>query len=589
MKKILKMITSFSLALAVIFSCNACFASATPGGGGGNGGGTGNVVIGGGRPNYDDMFDYDSGYVQPDLDPNKMITLTMDPNSPIKFAGGSDTLVIKTRSKLEQGNFDVSKLADPTTFLGIAEKNEKGEFTKARDFENYSVPYNDVTVLPYFKDPEGYSHINLGSGTGDKFNAASTSGSFKTSGTLKFIENAIVSGGEGYMPVKGGIISETSKVTMDSAFRIDSSFTVVKDTVYEFVYNFCNLSDKSVYFNLYQVSGGTDSSNRYRIDVDLKPGQSATYIGQYKLGANGNFLTYMVADDDMDNVKLAISAAVKATELKEPETINKLGKNTLTLAPGFGLTFEDGTTEKEVLENDPLPVIKGGKASEGYVIGGWYNFLRPNQFWNATPYELRDKGTGTTGVSVSPFKMPIRRTTIAPFYTKADLRPLIAASGNGIDNAGADCIAKRSTVMFDTDIGKQLGAVIDFSTPAFDGTPATGSKKGMFRLSTNCAQESKPASPGVLPAGTHRFYFTFINMGEQDLKFIAHQVISMTNLIPGADTGEITLKPGESWTGSIEVTLTAINNNALTIIKVLEDVTDAKLGILMWKSPSVIA
>lgn len=585
MKKIFKKLLAFSIIASTLITCSACVDN-KPDDGGEQTGGVGNVLMGGERPNYDEMFDYESGYIKPDFDPNKVVTLTIDADSPVKFKDGTKTISRKVNTKLTIDDFDLSGVSSSRTFMGLSTKDNRGYFINANDLENYAVPYNDSTILPYFDVEEGYDWVNVGSGTGNKYNGASLSGSFKTSSSLSYIDDSVIKGGTDSAPQRGGIISETGSITIDSAFRLDSTYTVVANTVYEFKYNFSNMGDNPVSFNLYQVSSGSEYgsgslayTSRYRIDVDLEPGESASYKGQYKLGSNGNFLTYMVADSSMRDIRLGISMSAKATTLTEPDNPAVITTSTLSLSEDSGMTFAGGSTSVKLNENDALPKVNYTITDPNIELAGWYNVDNPAQIWSELSYELRD--VAAKGVAVEKFAMPSRNTTIAPFFANKTTRQLIAGSRSGIDYNGTGTTVTRTTTTITTAIGKQVGTEFTIKSPAYDGTgsPALGT----FRFVTSCA-ESATAS-GALKAGTHTFNFTFVNLGEETIKFSAHQVVSYANVIEGVESGVIELKSGESWSGSMTVTLTGANNNALTIIRLLQAQTNAKLGVVMTKNP----
>ena len=838
MKKIMSTLMCCCLAVCLAFLATGCDGT-TDDGGSDDPGGVGNVMQGGERPNYDEMFDFESGYTPPDpRDPNKMVTLRMDERSPVTFAGGERSVSVKYNTVLSAEDFELTGVAEGRELQGLSDLNAKGEYNFARDLETFRVPYDDTTILPYFSAPVGYEQLNVGSTRTFNFDSIK-SGSFKKNGTIKHSANVIVAGGEGSYPELGVAITETSRIEFDSAFRTDTAYPVTGDTVYAFKYNFENMGTETIHLNAYQINGSGEHTssykNRYRINIDLEPGESMSADYQFKPGGNGNnnALTYVVSNDDMDNMILGMSMSAAVTELKEPETVNPTTEYTLTLG-GEGVTFADGTKAVQLLERDTLPAVTNnngyadiigwydvndpsnvwnnssfelrdkkdnaagsapvprftmpaenmtiapllskretralipasaalectdgvsceragtkifntvadngiaasvgaefayrGKAggsftlatscasaigsdsalkntehtfdyifkntgsetvtfaayqvnadavridgastgeitlaagesravsvaaalyasadaytvielgkdqadaklgivtaknsydkfeltiggedvsfegggSIAYVgdgmplpsvvnnktdadIAGWYNVDEPGSFWRHAETMLRDKNpSGTTGKEVTRFAMPGQNTTIAPFFVAKGQRPLIPASGNGIDNASKDMAVKRETKLFETEIGTQLGAELSFAGSKYDG-PAVGNAgsatTGRFRVVSSAAE--KNTLTGALKAGDHTFDFWFKNTGEETVEFTAYQVISMSNLLAGKNTGAITLAPGETWTGSITVTLAGANNNAMTFITLGRDQAAAKLAMVLSKS-----
>lgn len=259
---------------------------------------------------------------------------------------------------------------------------------------------------------------------------------------------------------------------------------------------------------------------------------------------------------------------------QKPVDLNK----TLTLSADAGVTFAGGSKTAQILAGSSMPAVINN--NQGTDIAGWYNVDNISSFWKQVPV-LRDKHpivSTQNGTPVPDFIMPQENLTIAPFLVEAGRQPLITASSH-FDNVSTGVTYLRAgTRLFQTDIGMQIGAEINYSGPA-----STAESNGRFRFLTSCAAVDQIGEPGLITAGTHTFYFWFTNLGEETLKFQAYQVSTGTTIISAAKTDEITLTPGQSAKASITLDLTQ-NRNAMTIIYLRQAQTGAKLGIVMSKN-----
>lgn len=538
----------------------------------------GNIMQGGERPNYDEMFDFESGYTPPNpLDPNKMVTLSVDEKSPVLFANGEKTLYVKYNTPLTVEHFDLSGVEEGRELQGLSDRNEKGEYNFARDLESFRVPYNDTTIIPYFNAPVGYQQLEVGSSRDFNFNNINT-GSFSTCGTIKMIDSAIISGGEGAYPELGAVINESSPITIGSAFRIDTVYPITdRDTVYAFKFNFENLGDTSIHMNSYQINSSSEHAssykNRYRVNIDLEPGERMSVDYHFMPnGTNGNALTYMVANDDMDRMTLGISMSATVTELTAPETVNPTTKYTLTLE-GNDIAFEDGGKTATLFERDMLPAVTNN--NEYSDIIGWQDVKNPSRIWNDSIFELRDKsGNGVGSSIVSRFTMPAENITIAPLFAKHETRALIPASSDLLSSDNVSC-ERMGTKIYntaaDTGVGNRVGAEFKYS----------GGEGGSFTLVTSCALSM--GSSSALKNTEHTFEYWFKNTGTESVTFTAHQVNSDGVKIPGSSMGEIVLAAGESKTVSVALALFA-STDAYTLIELGKNHSSAQLGVVISKN-----
>ena len=534
---------------------------------------TGNVLFGGDRPNYDDIFDYDADYIwSGSMDPDKVVKLTMDPSSPVKFAGGETTLSVKNGLPLTADDFDLSGLPENMEVAAIAEAEANGSFERAQKLQSYRVPYEDTTIMACVGG-KGYSVLDLGSGIqgGINHDVDQVPGSITQNKTIRLEQNKLIKNERGDFEL-GAVISEPNAITADSAFRIDSSFDVEANVVYEFRYVFENRGTEEIHLQGYQIGGGVEYrggasayKDRYRIDIELQAGESLTAIGQYKLSGNKNFLSYFVASESMRNgMKLGLSASVKKTALTEPETVNIVQKYDLTLAEGKDVTFADGKLTAEVNDGASFPVVVN--KNESVEIVGWYDVKNPSTVWESGAFELRGPSAALTGATrFNAFTMPTRDLTVAPIVAPTGYRPLIAAS-DSVTTYDGQAVAKRTGMqIFETDIGEQIGGLIDLS----------GTTGQYFRFVTSCSS---------LPAGDHTFRYIFFNLGETEISFKAHQVNTGVDTSTGKALNGgnvISIAPGQSVAVTVEDVSLTSNQNVMTFLSLADDCAAGKLGVVM--------
>ncbi|NLC16464.1 MAG: hypothetical protein GX756_01090 [Clostridiales bacterium] len=339
---------------------------------------------------------------------------------------------------------------------------------------------------------------------------------------------------------------------------------IVGGCEYTFNYNFVNLGEEDITFTAYQLQSqvNLETATKFVDKVTLEPGENLkTFVNLILDNNNANVMTLIVLDQDQEEAVLGM-------------TMSKVNKSvfTLSLAEDCGVTFEDGITSIQLVAGESLPNFIN---QTGKTIAGWYNVDNTSQFWKKTPYDVYDKHpniNNQNGVKVSDFAMPKGDTTIAPFFIEDDVQLLIPASSQ-TSNASTGVSHSRKTIIFETDLGMQLGAEVSYAGP----------QDGYFRLTTICGS-SDTDQMAIAAGGTYTFNFYFKNLGNETLKFTAYQVQGGTTMDETSkNTGLITLEPGESIRTSMTITLANKNKNALTVIKLEQAQTNAKLGVVMTK------
>lgn len=357
------------LSLCLLTTCavlgSACNSGAENGGGGGDTPGTGgqtsiyDAYENGGRPDYDGMFDYDSGYEATlPVDPNTKFTVTIG-EGPVTFADGSKSKEVVVTTILKAEDFDFSRIPENRTFRGLALIGQDGAAAGTLDLENGFMVMQDIHVLPYYNAEEGYTSLQLGSGANSKYNTDLVPGDFtahaKAGGYITLQENQLVKGGdEGYAEL-GLVVNDSGLLTAGSAIRFDTKYgETIAAGIYRFSYNFENKGTSALHISGYNISASSEYKaaggyyayeSRYRMDIDLEPGESVRFTPQYNLGSNGNALTYLVLDKDVEGLSLGISIAYKkvedATEPENPAQDPYGEKATITLELPAGFTVSD--------------------------------------------------------------------------------------------------------------------------------------------------------------------------------------------------------------------------------------------------------
>lgn len=282
------------------------------------------------RPNFDEEFDYDSGYVpQP---PATEFTVTIAESDKVTFKDGSSSKRFDAGEGVTLDMFSVSDevVADGRTFIGFGLLGNNGEMSGTVDLtgDNAVTFREDVTLVPYFSASAGYTQLTM-----NRFNTASLVGEFVShynAGTATATPGQVVRGGE--YAVSGGLmLKDPDPVYAGSSLRFDTSYLggdSVPAGVYGFEYNFDNSGKTDLHLSVYQVSMGTDytkgdylyETKHYRLDITVGAGESVTAYGQYALEANGNALTYVVFENDCPQLSLGVSVAYRAIEdAEEPE------------------------------------------------------------------------------------------------------------------------------------------------------------------------------------------------------------------------------------------------------------------------------
>ena len=136
---------------------------------------------------------------------------------------------------------------------------------------------------------------------------------------MKYSTGHIVSGGESGQAAQGVTLSDSLPVKAGSIIRFDSKRTAGTGK-YEFSYAFENRGNSDLKLSVYQINASSEyrglkfayENSRYRVEINLKPGESITKLGQYDLGSNGNWLTIIVIEQDVESFEFGVAIGYKS-------------------------------------------------------------------------------------------------------------------------------------------------------------------------------------------------------------------------------------------------------------------------------------
>lgn len=529
------------------------------------------------RPDYDSMFDYDSDYTpQPPDSEVTPIIVTLPNDSIITFANGSRSKEVDPNSSFKEEDFDFSKVEEGRHLEGFAlYTTEDGDFKGTFALSDLKAPKKDITIKPYFAAKDGYTSLDIGSGSSSKFNYDQVPGSITENKTIKYASDVLVDGGKNGYTEKGVSFTETSYVDINSAMRLDTKASIDEEAIYEFTYNFANLGSTTIYLDGYQISasaeykGKYDYESRYRMDIDLEPGESKSFTAQYKLGKNSNALTYFVADRTMQNgFALGMSMAFKKTTLteidskyiSEPEKATT-GKVKLQLPDGITV---DGFEEDQVA-GKPITVPSDDQISNttGREIDGWYIVDDPIK-----------------AITSSTVVSDIKEYTIAPYFASNYGETLQAGTnskGNLPDYAGhtledgtlddgddAEMVFKAKDTIVDGLIAKNFSSSYKFS------------KGDYFRILTGTTISSNIK---------YKFHYVLKNNSSKDISLTTYQVLGGKKISPeeGASSYQSVIAANSSVEFDLEIKSESANSNAITIFVFDEAADGLDLDIALAK------
>lgn len=534
------------------------------------------------RPDYGNEFDYDSEYEPlPPPDDNKTYVLSFrdGDNSPVKFKGGKSSIELKANAKLTIDDLEVTDVG--RTLAGFAILSESGDSSDSISLDSFAMPRRDTVIYPYFGVSQGYTKLNIGSGQGSKFNFDTVPGDFHLDDEDKGLKqnifykgNVVVSGdiAKGGYSELGARIDSDVNAKADSAIRLDTKREPITDGTsphnFEFLYNFENFGDTSINLNLWQINAsseykvGKGYETRPHIDIELEAGESTTLNLKDYIGKNGNFLTYIVLEEDLTGgLHLGMSMSAKVLE-DDPDPVEKKGIIKLDLPEGVTV---NGFTEEQLVDTPvTVPTANQITNTTGRKILGWYvkgsnavvdNYLRvTEQGFTICPYFDAKEGRKVTFL----YREDSGNTGIC----KPDYFGKVSEIGSGVDNPDYDDTLFTAEAEF---ADYQKGTRLTY--------PKALKKDDYFRC----------LSLGAVEANVdYEFIYEIKNNGTDVFKFKAYQVASKNNITEesGATSSEsITIEAGKTQTVRIRNNFKSSNINSMVIFVLEQDMSKLDIGV----------
>lgn len=531
----------------------------------------------GSRPDFGSDFDYDSTYVPGEVpDVNLEVTLTLSEKSPITFKDGTRTKNAKINSKLTMDDFDMSAVPESRSLEGFASYNSDGELQGTFTLDSFAVGKIDLTLLPFFTADSSYTSLTIGSGSVKKFNFDKVPGSITENGTIQYEADALVYGGKDSFVEKGARFIETSPITLGSGLRLDTTSSLITDdsAVYEFVYNFENYGTTAIHLDAYQIAASAEYKGqykyeeRYRMDIDLEPGESCHYVAQYSLTSNKNALTYMVADRTMSSgMDLGMSMSMKKTTLTQPETVSEpeaatTGKVKLKLPKGIDVKDfnEDQTAGRTIT----VPTDDQITNNTGREILGWYIVSDTGFSYVSSSTTVSD----TEEITIAPYFNSTHGETLYPAKTRnnvPDYHGLIDSEGTFTEDDTMTENFVGTEKLIDDVPGLNL---------KYNGSLVTNN---YFRLLTAAGKD------GITAGHIYRFHYSIKNNSSSSLSFTMNQVQSGKSL-ENAVSNKVTLESNASTEFDIEITLANKNTNIMSLFVMDDAITNMDMDIQIAKT-----
>ena len=465
----------------------------------------------------------------------------------------------------------------------------------------------------------------------DKFDAISS----------KYKNDTVICGGANGFAELGNVLSYNGTMSVGSAFRCgtiisnpDKNIPVVAlGLEHTFVYNFQNFGTSKISLTIQGVNTGKEVEGPIS-NIILEPGESKKYTAQYLLGKNGNALTYIVFEKDVETFSFGIAVSEKI--ISDKTEVADEYKNQAALDNMAALTFEAGETGITV-NAGYLNKFRAGKfitapSSSDFEANG-----ATIEKWQIT-FDGKAHDLPTTVADYTSLRMPSagavltavvsRNVTVTyekpdsvtaeggkTFYKtgeKLSLPTLSGADASGRTAIGWYDKATRKIVTNETVINDDL-TLTPYYAPAKGEalTPLSGAtindKYGPDSLSAGLTQTFVKQTDvivggekgitlaytalktgdafrfktkySLLANKTYKFNYVFENFGSEDLTFILYQLKGGTNT-DGMPNKLVTIKAGETQT--VELTLnTGKNGNILTYFVIGKDVSALNMGIAM--------
>ena len=116
--------------------------------------------------------------------------------------------------------------------------------------------------------------------------------------------------------------------------------------------------------------------NRYRVEINLNPGESITKLGQYNLGQNGNWITYIVFEQDVDSFEFGFAVSYKsitaiADDYKNQSTLSNPANIEFNSAENGGITVNESYLNQRLGHFLVAPTASEINLPDGVQVEKW--------------------------------------------------------------------------------------------------------------------------------------------------------------------------------------------------------------------------
>lgn len=297
------------------------------------------------------------------------------------------------------------------------------------------------------------------------------------------------------------------------------------------------------------ITGCTTASEQPTVPVDPGGNTSVIINDAYDWNEDGTGSTRPDLDDDYVPM---VPPTVYTVTISEDSGIKfSNGKSSVTLSVGQSLNLKAEDFDANTL---------GGRTVAGVAV-------------------LNDSGVIRAFSALEDFN-PTSSVTITPYFSPA--------KGNGV-TFGSDNVASPFYNEQGTNVANNSAYAISNELAIIDGYMgnmiACGHELGAgsyFRTLSRCA---------ITANSTHVFRYTYVNYGEETVKFTVYQMQTgsdWSNTSASIEAGTVELQPGESESVSVKIRLLNDNNNAITVTRLLNDVKGFTLGVVMTEENTTL-
>ncbi len=580
--------------------------------------------------------------------------LTLKDSYNTKYYEGDNAIVLPTAEDIDE---NTTGAGAPLGWYNVA---------NGKILENGAAVTEGLVIAPYWNSAKtGYEYVTVGRGANSGYNTDKMPGDVALHGNATENSSLTYSGMksgsnnaaqiiEGDLALLGSTLTDTAAVRAGSAIRFDSknsagSDFLTADSKVEIIYTVENKGTTELTLSIYQIAKSDEYKaptyykyeNNYRVEINLQPGQSVTKVGQYSLTKNGNALTYIVFEKDVESFSFGLAMSYKKiNEIDDAYKNQAAFVNNVTLdynaAENGGITVADSYLTQRAGRFLTAPKAADLTMPDGVAVEKW-QLATGGQTYDI-PTEITDWTSLLLPSAGGTLKAVLAQNATVSYQTsngvsadgakteyktgeKLELPAVTENTTDGKTHVGWYDTATQKPVNADTVVNENMTLAPYFATgtqlmPLSGANNDSGAGKGnpdnvtdasgaalardIFSkdenvliddefgivLRCNTALDKGSAfrfktSFGV-QVKTYKYTIRFKNNGDSELKFTVYQIRGTTDTA-GMPGEEITLAAGASASAELTITYTATNTNALTYFVLGSDVAAnaLNLGITM--------